>query len=71
MSKTINTIRGGTPHESLSEYVGRKYYEEHNDKYYAFVNVIDCFFMVLGEVDHVYNSLNGEKMAKDIWDGGK
>lgn len=68
-SKAINTIRGGTPHESLSQWLGRKERENPYSPYSFYASVVNCVFYILfKEEDHIKDALDGENKSKDIWD---
>ena len=68
LSKGLNVLFGGSPHESLSEKIGRKNYKEDNPTlFWVFMKDIvnDLFFW---EKDHVLDALDDESHAKDLWD---
>lgn len=68
VSKGVNTFRGGTPHESFSQWVGRKA-EENGGFYQGLADYIDwVFFVLLNEADHINDALDGESHSFDVWD---
>lgn len=69
VSKAVNVVFGGSPHESLSMRVGRKYYTERKRNWWinAQKNIINAIFWF--EDNHILDAVNGEDTAKDLWDG--
>ena len=66
LSKAINTILGGTPHESLSEKLGRRFYLEGKEHYAIPVLIVNAIFF--WEHNHIANAINDENNSKDLWD---
>lgn len=71
LSIKVNVLFGGSPHESLSMRVGRKYYtEEKRNRWITFQHdAINWLFF--WEDNHVLDAIDGENMAGDLWDGWK
>lgn len=65
-SKIVNTLTGGSPHNTLSMQLGNKEYKNKIEEFATMV-INDVFWVLFKEVDHVENAVNGEAKAASIW----
>lgn len=72
LSQTISVWLGGHPDDSISERTGRAYLANPKGwfRYQRFF--IDLFiYLILREKNHCVNSIDGEPLAKEVWDWEK
>jgi hypothetical protein len=67
-SMLINTLTGGDPEDTLSQRTAKAMKRNPNGWYKHLAKIINfVFWLLLGENDHVADSLKGESQSAEVW----
>lgn len=65
-SKALNTLSGGSPHNTLSVQLSKKHRKNHVENA-ATIIIDNLFYFLFKEIDHVANAKDTEAKANSIW----